>query len=173
MNDLAVAYSKVEQNDYCGFWNPVKRADSFHDDQLYRIWKSLRGLIRERSLLDKIDPQVYKERLKEAWEFIDFLQMALSEEPHPENVPTNATYDQTHRLEVWTHKELYRFHKCLNPEQYHANISSRSPRTNDLPYFTAQYLERPWMQHNEIDWILIDSMLWGEIAGLCERLALN
>ncbi len=124
--------------------------------QLYRIWASLTELIGERSLREDLPPLLYQSRLSSAQEFLEGLRLALTDYKELEK-----RREENNQL-IWLHS---------SSKESVAGISKDSKNFVDeigLINLIADYLARPWMQHNEIDWILLDSLVYSEMRNYYE-----
>jgi len=133
---LEAEYDEVEEDELL----EIREPDILGPRQRHQIWKTLTKLIRERSLTEKLDPEDYRMRLSHFEEFLTNLKYALS--------PAESEDYQT----IWSHKSdfIYDYKKLIH--------------RSELLSAAADYLARPWMQHNEIDWILLDALIYSEIT---------
>ncbi len=114
--------------------------------QILRIHKELTKLIRERSLAETLDSLEYNRRLRDAFKIIDDLETAL----------TGNEQERKDEKVIWHHRRTYTF----TTSGWNTVVDYAS-----LLEVTASYLARPWMQHNEVEWILINSLMYAEIKG--------
>ena len=119
--------------------------------QLYRISIGLVGQIRKRSLQENLAPEQYLLRLAQAQRFLDDLRLALS----------SYQGEDAETPEIWCHRSVERVTGAEKDSK--GSIDGHS-----LQMATAYYLARPWMQHNEIDWILLDALFYGELVACRE-----
>lgn len=119
--------------------------------QQHRIWSGLANLIRERSLLENLTPEQYRLRLSQAGTFLDDLRLGLS----------SHQGEDAETPEIWFHRSVERVTGAEKNSK--ESIDGRS-----LQMATAYYLARPWMQHNQIDWILLDALVYGELVACRE-----
>ena len=170
MSNLENEYTKLEK----------EFAERFgYQGQLSRIWETLPVLIRERSLAENRDPQEYKERLSSAEEFLNNLKLVLDSSFAKDNkkavssvtegpASTNPFIlalgidkdDQT----IWSHRRIDEVEFFGVGKDAEKAIGDQT-RLLDA---CAEYLAQPWMQHNEIDWILLNSLMYSEILAYRE-----
>jgi len=118
-------------------------------DQLYRIWASLTELIGERSLQEDLPRLLYRSRLSSAQKFLEGLRLALTDYEE-----LKKRREENNQL-IWSHRS--------GPSVVGSSKDSKEfINLNVLISLAADYLACPWMQHNEIDWILLDSLVYSE-----------
>lgn len=118
------------------------------------IWASLVPLIRERSVAEGVDGDAYGRRLADANELLLDLELALNDQDF-ENVNSRPP------IPVWFHRR---------PEHVAgtAKIEQEEIKRDMLLDATAKYLSRTWLQHPEIDWILLDALIFAEVTAYRE-----
>jgi hypothetical protein len=152
MESIKDAYREVDEY-FLECYPPPQ--SSWRRQQYYIIWSTLKDLIRDRSLSDELSPDEYEKRLRETTEFLTRLQIDLQNNSES---PARADEDEQH---IWTHPEWLDLEKYLHAKTPAFNDHGRFM---DLDRLAAQYLARLWMQHEELDWILLDALIFSEIS---------
>lgn len=118
------------------------------------IWRSLVALVRERSATEAVDESEYEDRLVEANELLLDLELALNDQDY-ENLNSRPS------IPIWFHR---------GPEHVGgtAKVEQEEIKRDMLLDAAAKYLSRQWMQHPEIEWILLDSLLFAEVTAYRE-----
>lgn len=148
MSDLKSEYHEIEE----GLNWLEEPAGIGKGDQFYQLVKKVSAKVRERSLSESLDPSLYEDRLYKLLDFISDLRSALNH--YSAQTPDEKMNEQR----VWYHKADYQvsgFGKKDNePEIYREWLLEAA----------AEYLANSWLQHDQIDWILIDSLIFAEIS---------
>ena len=121
--------------------------------QAIRIWRSLVPLIYERTGTEAKALNILSDRLDKARDLLWDLAGALNEAD---------TYTDTN-LFFWSHRR---------PEHIDGISKVERERIDRrwLLETVANYLSRPWMQHPEIDWIALDSLIYAEVTAFRETI---
>jgi len=139
MEKLEAAYNAVDAElSYL-----KKKPTSYRSQQLFRIQTELWNLIRQRSLRERLTPDKYNKRIRKALELVDNIKSSLND--------TKLGFDD--EQVIWFHQ----------PKDILAGMQREAEPCiygDDLERAVATYLANPWMQHNPIDWILLDSMIY-------------
>lgn len=152
MSDLQSEYREIEE----GLNWPEKPSSIGRGDQFYRLVKDLRVKVRERSLSKSLDPSLYEDRLYKLLDFASDLRSALN------HYSAQAPDEKKNEQRVWYHRGDHQVSgfgkKDDEPEIYRERLLEAA----------AKYLANPWLQHDQIDWILIDSLIFAEISAYRE-----
>lgn len=154
MSDLKSDYLEIEEDlnwpkkpNGLGKWN-----------QFYLLVMDLRVKVRDRSLSEKLDPSVYENRLYKLLDFVSDLRSALN---HDAVYTPDEKKNEQH---VWYHQADYQItglgKKDNEPEIYRVGLLEAA----------ATYLANPWLQHDQIDWIFVDSLIFAEISDYRESI---
>ena len=154
MSDLKSEYHEIEE----GVNWPEKPSGIGKGGQFYRFVKDLRAKVRERALSESLDPSLYEYRLYKLLDFVSNLRSALNH--YSAHTPDEKKNEQR----VWYHRADYQVmgvgKKDDEPEIYREWLLEAA----------AEYLANPWLQHDQIDWILIDSLIFAEISAYRESI---
>ena len=154
MTELKSKYQEVES----GIQWPKKNQSITTGNQFNSIMEDLRNKIRERSFSDKIDSDVYEGRLNIMVGFMQDLQKSL-------NGP--RLDKKTRELKKFNENEQYIWHHRSKPFICTDNIrKGLEPKIDEdlLVKTIAVYILNPWLQSNEIEWILMDSLIFAAIS---------
>lgn len=116
--------------------------------QSARLWASSIPLIRERSGLEGINATQYEDRLMTTINILSDLESSLTRY-------TSDTAD--HSIKVWFHRDVPHVAGI-------AKVSEEEIKRDLLLETAAKYLAHPWAQHPELDWILLDSLIFAEVT---------
>ncbi len=123
-----------------------------------RVWPKFQKVIRDRSLKDHLGENEYFDRLIQAQDFLNELSLPFI------NVTGSTNSDEDFRGAIWNHRSLQE--TMAPPERLNytfLNTDKMLIQYESLLDVVASYLGRPWLQHDEIDWIFLDSLIYAEI----------
>ncbi|MGH7158431.1 MAG: hypothetical protein ACREGD_05215 [Candidatus Saccharimonadales bacterium] len=154
MSDLKSDYREIEERlDWPEQPNGIGKGNQF-----YRLITDLKVKVQERSLSEKLDPSVYEDRLYKLLDFVSDLRSALNH--YSVHVPDEKKNEQR----VWYHRADHQItglgKKDDQPEIYRESLLEAA----------ATYLANPWLQHDQIDWIFVDSLIVAEISAYRESI---
>lgn len=155
MENLKEQYEAIEN----GFNWSKKASPIVKSNQFYRIAKSLRLKVRERSLNKNLIPNEYKERLYILSEFLDNFCISF--------IPIDYDSELNDKNE---NKKLLWYHRSSRQIQ---GLDGQKTEVTDkdlLLTTAATYLAHPWLQLNVIDWIFLDSLIFSELSGYREAI---
>ncbi|RJG08653.1 hypothetical protein D3879_22425 [Pseudomonas cavernicola] len=153
MSDLKSDYLEIEEDLHCPeLFNRIENAR-----KLYRIFLDLKVKARELSLSEQLSPTDYRERLSKLIKFTDNLYFAFN--TYSEDSPDEKKDKQHEWSHVWDSRVGHQM-----PFIIELIDDDTVNYREDLLEVAAQYLANPWLQHDRIDWILIDSLIFAELA---------
>jgi len=132
-----------------------KPKEGISNDQYYKIQIDLLNTIKRRSLEEKLDPSEYETRLYKAFDVLSDLKSSLSQGYWEKTDPPHWSQDE----------QLIWFHRPAGQILWKNKETEPIIDGNSLSQVAADYLANPWMQISQIDWILLDSLLYAELAG--------
>jgi hypothetical protein len=155
VSDLNSSYREIEERlDW-----PTKPTGIGKGDQFYRLVTDLKSKVRDRSLTEKLEPSTYEDRLYKLPEFVSDLRDALN------HYSFNTADEKKNEQLVWYHRSDNQItglgtKKDDEPEIYRESLLEAA----------ASYLANPSLQHDQIDWIFIDSLIFAEISAYRESI---
>ena len=150
MNDLKAEYSHIEEDIT---W--PEKPKGIGGKQFYLLITDLSEKVRERSLAENLDPLLYGDRLYKLLDFASNLRGSLTDH-WTFFEPEEKKYEQL----IWYHRDNHQLKKDDEPK-----ISRES-----LLETIVTYLTNPWLQHDRVDWIFIDSLIFAEISAYKESI---
>jgi hypothetical protein len=156
MSDLKSDYRNIEKE--VENWPQKPEKMGMSGNQFYRLVMDLREAVRDRSLAESLEPTLYEVRLNKLLYFVFDLQSALNY--YPMHIPEEKKDSQR----VWYHRADYQI--------------TGSGKKDDEPMIWREmllsaavtYLATPWLQHDQVDWIFIDSLIFAEISAYGESI---
>ena len=129
-------------------------AEGGYTYQIYNIKLNLITLIKERSLTENLSLEEYERRVKKAFDIVGSIKFSLTERKYGEDAEKSEHWSQSDQL-IWFH---------MNEQGFQAKEKEPTVIHDFLLEATSDYLANPWMQHDYIDWILLDSLIYAELT---------
>lgn len=147
MEDLKAQYREIAES----FDWPARPITFLGTQQYSELVKELKAKITREALQDNLDPVIFEERLQAVWDITFELRYALNK---------NARHDFEKKKDeqyIWHHQDANQMFGL------HVNKDNEPVVDHEtLIDVTAQYLSKPWLQTDRVDWILIDSIIFCE-----------
>lgn len=152
MSDPKSNYRELEE----GINWPEKPKGMGKGNQFYQLVMDLKVKVRERSLGEKLDPSIYENRLYKLLDFVSDLRSALNYDS------VHITNEKNNQQHVWCHWADYQIigNRDNDPKIYRELLLEAA----------ATYLVNSWLQHDQLDWILIDSLIFAELTAYKESI---
>ncbi len=153
MDALRAEYLEIEN----GFRWPEEREDMPAHDQLHQLFTDIVTKLRERSIAENLESSLYAGRLDTLLDFLNNLFYCLNGV-----FPSEKSERKYHRT-IWFHKpnDFIRFiKKNGDPEIDKASLLE----------IAATYLANPWLQHDQIDWVFIDVLIFCEASAYSQSI---
>ena len=142
---------------------------SFFYSQYNRILKQIADKVSSFSIKTNENEDDFENRLYDAVEIVDDLRHAISGQNQPEveeevedkDLEEKQIKKQDH--DVWFHGNIQ--------GAFYQGFESEHSKKVDKDWLTEQaikYLHRPWMENELLEWILVDSLMFGEVTGFGE-----
>lgn len=153
MSDLPTDYLEIEKG-----LNWPEEPKGLGAGQLYKLITGLRAKVRERSLTERLDPAVYEDRLRKLRDLVADLRHALN------GRSVDAPDEKKNEQLVWYHRA----------DSQITDVGSKGDQPQiDREWLlqgAATYLVNPWLQSDQIDWILIDFLIFAELSAYRESI---
>ena len=154
--NLQVAYDEANKDfDSIDLFDALKEL-RFPDGKL--IWKELPQIVHERSIREKLAPGLYRKRLEDVGKFLEKINGTFKK---ARQIFANEWFDDVRGQEIWHHQPEERLAvagKTSRPSD--AGPINQTFRLTELVECVAFYLSRPWMQHNGLDWVFLDALVF-------------
>lgn len=146
MNDLTNLYKQVEAELQTFLEKQFSFKEGLRTGQYTCIQKALLKKIRDQSLAQSLNPEEYGQRLISGFNILNDLKNTLGDQQTWGGKPDDQI--------IWRHK-------AIEPRHY-LGRDSVEPKIEyyELLEVASDYLSKPWMQLNEIDWIVLDSIFY-------------
>lgn len=166
MSDLEVAYEKVYPRLSKLIDQPRYRYDSSDKDrwqQVNNIKTNLITLIKERSISENLSVKEYEWRVRKAFDLVDDIKSSLTK--------SADLFEDKAKKKHWSLQktQLIWFHMSI--EVIQGEDMEKLPEIDyqSLKETASSYLSNSWMQHDYIDWILLDALIYAEIKDFREQ----
>ncbi len=138
--------------------------------QYNTLLKQLADSVANFSIDTNESEDQFEMRLYDAFEILDDIRSALieSEEINNDEIEDEQDkyeYSNKEAHELWSHGNIY--------GAFHEGFESKHSKKIDKEWLTQQaikYLHRPWMENELMEWIIVDSLMFGEISGFGESI---
>ncbi len=155
------AYIEAEV-DWLAGW-PEEPDSTCRKKQFYHLAKNLIETVRRRSVEEGISPDEHGRRVGEAYELLDDLHRTLNSK-NDIGQAQKVLDDQI----LWEHKSIYSpslgtgFHRVLQVWSIDGSALISSVR---------DYLEKPYLQTDRLDYLLTDALLYAEASAFQQELS--
>lgn len=146
---------------------PIDR--SFFYSQYNNVLKQVADKTAEFSIQSKEDEEDFDNRLWDAFEILDNMKSALSFPGKKEEESDDTEYKEKTITEqdhaIWFHGNVQ--------SAFYQGYESEHAKKVDKEWMTEQavkYLHRPWMENELLEWIFVDSLMFGEVVGFGESI---
>ncbi len=166
MSDLEVEYEKVNPRLSKLIDDPRRGYDSPDKDrwrQVNNIKTNLITLIKERSILENLSVKEYEWRVRKAFDLVDDIKSSLTK--------SEGLFEDKAKKKHWSSQkeQLIWFHMSTEVIQGEDMENLPGIDYQSLSETASSYLSNSWMQHDYIDWILLDSLIYAEIKDFREQ----
>ena len=116
----------------------------------------------------------YRKRLADAIDVVQSIQSAINEAPIPE-IPAEQNNGKQKEIEhshseetIWKHGNLQAAYQGGWESVHHKNIDKVA-----LEHEAVRYLQRPWMWNDQLEWVMIDALMFCEVIEFGEYIKQN
>lgn len=148
---------------------PVER--SYFYSQYNMILKQIADKISEYSIEMNEDEDDFENRLYDAFEIVRLMKTAVKIENEQEleeetkNIDLQGETTKKEDHEIWVHGNIQ--------QAFYQGFESEHSKKIDREWLTEiaiKYLHRPWVENELLEWILVDSLMFGELVGVGESI---